>query len=160
MSNDTQALSLTDFLLARIAEDERVTREAAEWAVGPWYVERGESGVFASARVPVVFDPRGYTGNARTHLDHIARHDPARVLAECEAKRRIVERLAQAERLFQANSEKHAEASRGGLDNQGQITALRTHGWELGGRRDALRYVVDVMAAVYADHPDYRDEWA
>lgn len=24
------------------------------------------------------------------HLEHIARHDPARVLAECEAKRRIM----------------------------------------------------------------------
>ena len=53
-----------------------------------------------------------------TVAGHIARHDPARVLAECDAKRRIVER-------------------RNHLDGP----TLRA------------------LAAVYADHPDWREEW-
>jgi hypothetical protein len=51
----------------------------------------------------------------------IARWDPARVLAECAAKRRIVEMYA------------------------GQ------HGQP---------YVLHFLALPYADHPDYRQEWA
>ena len=129
---DTATLTLTDFLLARIAEDERVVRYAS-----------------VNAHRPALhLDTNGYPVM-----------DPARVLAECEAKRRIVEQLARTERLIQANSEKRAEASRGGLENQTQITALRTHGWELSGRIDALRYAVDELALPYADHPDYREGW-
>lgn len=59
--------------------------------------------------------------------DHIIRHDPARVLAEVEAKRRVVNRIAN-----------HADLM--GWDE--------VHG-------DVLRS----LAAVYADHPDYRTEW-
>lgn len=56
--------------------------------------------------------------------DHIARHDPARVLAECEAKRRIVEWAS---------------------DGEGEFH------WST---------VLAPLAAVYADHPDYREEWS
>lgn len=58
---------------------------------------------------------------------HIIRHDPARVLREVEAKRKVVDRYAW----------------------------LREHG-DTG---DA-RWVLPLLAAVYADHPDYRPEWA
>ncbi|GLY87512.1 DUF6221 family protein [Actinoallomurus iriomotensis] len=61
--------------------------------------------------------------------DHIARHDPARVTSEIEAKRRILE-------LF--------DASRGGRE-QGRP------GWA----EDVLR----LLALPYAEHPDYRAEW-
>ena len=80
------APTLTEFLLARIAEDE----DEAEDNEPYW-------GGWSSA------------------------HE-ARVLAECEAKRRIVEEL-----------------SHDGL----------------GPREWMLR----VLAAVYSDHPDYRQEW-
>jgi hypothetical protein len=136
----TATTTLTDFLLARIAEDEAMAREAAEWAEGPWYVERSESGVLASDRVPVVFDPRGYTGKARTHLDHIARHDPARVLAECEAKREMVGQ--------------HIDEGFGQFcltcidrDNPDEQTAYPCP-------------TMRILAWVYADHADYRSEWA
>jgi hypothetical protein len=55
---------------------------------------------------------------------HIARHDPARVLREVEAKRRVVNRYA----------ENPAEP------------------WPL--------FPLLEMAAVYADHPNYREEWS
>lgn len=58
-------------------------------------------------------------------------YDPARVLAECEAKRRIV------------NLSWHHF----GEDD---------YAW---GMEEAKRQILAVMAAVYSDHPDYREAW-
>jgi hypothetical protein len=63
-------MDLADFLLARIAEDEAVAREA----------QRNMDSV-----------PAGATIFHRADLEHIARWDPARVLVKCKADRRIVE---------------------------------------------------------------------
>jgi hypothetical protein len=60
---DTQTLTLADFLLARIAEDEGTARE-----VGPYLLRSSQ----------------------RTSIAHADRWHPTRVLAECEAKRRVV----------------------------------------------------------------------
>lgn len=111
---------LAEFLLARIAEDEAVARAAIDpdrpgihWH---WVnsnddspsVPRGQHADReymtdpASLRTVEEF-PTSSVGNlpsfAISHAEevrsgpalHIARHDPARVLAECEAKRAIVE---------------------------------------------------------------------
>jgi hypothetical protein len=74
--------------------------------------------------------------------DHVARHDPARVLREVDAKRRIIE----------------AAEDASGIDAQldGQL--------RVGRRDEAIEpYVGDVilraLALPYADRPDYRDEW-
>lgn len=67
-----ETLTLTEFLLARIAEDEVTARTALVvdgrqvWQVQDWIELDNEV------------------------LAHTDRHDPHRVLAECEAKRRIV----------------------------------------------------------------------
>jgi hypothetical protein len=64
-------MTLTDFLLARIAEDERAARDAVRATM------RGE---ISRSDFPA-------------HVQHfISTATPARVLAECEAKRRIAER--------------------------------------------------------------------
>src|SRR4051812_20108777 len=88
----TAILTLTEFLLARIAEDEESAREATSgrWQVaeswaGPNAVLNDEGHPLAVCGATV----EGYDKPA-TDAEHIARHDPARVLAECEAKRRIV----------------------------------------------------------------------
>jgi hypothetical protein len=101
-------MTLTEFLLARIAETERRCGDVHHVNC-------------VNARVP----ERDCTcGNS------------ARVLAECDAKRRIVEEfLAPAE----------------GVSAE----------WE-GGVEAGLRYVIEHLAAVHADHPDhpdYREEW-
>ena len=87
-------MTLADFLLARIAEDESVAREATP---GHWVADRdfldtesGEGGdayIYASGQMIV---------GAASDEDaaFVERNDPERVLAECEAKRRIVERFA------------------------------------------------------------------
>jgi hypothetical protein len=114
------APTLIEFLLARIAEDEAVALNA------------------------VGYESRVYWDNAadaraipKSSGEHYRRHDPERVLAECEAKRRIVENLAKCERIRE-----HSHATD---YSQGELDAYRSAGYAL--------------AAVYADHPDYRPEW-
>jgi hypothetical protein len=80
--------TLADFLLARIAEDEADARRAAAadglgpvWRAGTKWEDM--AGIYANG------------GEVADMPDtdvapHIARWDPARVLAECDAKRRIV----------------------------------------------------------------------
>jgi hypothetical protein len=99
-------VTLIKFLLARIAEDEAVAQAAirdepvvADWVDGHplmasddgrWFSEPGDG--YGSERVEglgiTIYDEGGHSSAQATH---IARHNPARVLAECEAKRRIVE---------------------------------------------------------------------
>lgn len=141
----TVTTSLTDFLLARIAEDEDVARAAS---VGPWYstegTRRGTYGV-------LVEDSLGdWLGNiakdtSEVDAEHIARHDPARVLAECEAKRRIVEALVDAEDAV------------AGYDNDDPNNPPSY--WQEWGNLHALRLSVGLLALPYADHVDYRQEW-
>ena len=109
---------LTDFLLARIAEDEAVaiaTRDShdpLDWEPGEWMDGPCDG-------------PSGY---------QVVIVDPARVLAECEAKRRIV-----ADFLYESK----------GRDTIPARTPVA----------GALRVVLLNLATVYADHPDYRPEW-
>jgi hypothetical protein len=91
-------VTLTEFLLTRIAEDEIAARMAVKAAGASWSSKPR---------------PRGFSTDV-----HVARHDPARVLAECEAKRVIVKESKPDE-----------------------------------------DWVLYVLAAVYADHPDYLPEW-
>lgn len=103
-------MTITEFLLARIAEDEAVARDVDDVA---W------AGLFD-----------GTWGGVN---DHGARHDPARVLAECEAKRRIIA---------------------GCVDAIGEELTM-----PYGGASGLGQHTVAHLAVVYADHPDYRDEW-
>lgn len=97
-------MTLTEFLLARIAEDEAVARSASE------------------AEITTV-----------SH-EHIARWNPPRVLAECEAKRRIIQIAEQ------------------GCECQASATAVGNPFWDIA--------TLHALAMPYADHPDYQQEWA
>lgn len=80
----TQTTTLTDFLLARLAEDEAAANTAHRESM------RGHAGPgFARSRVAWAAQAEGVRG-----YDLIERMTPARVLAEVEAKRRIVNRFA------------------------------------------------------------------
>jgi len=80
MNDATQTMTLTEFLLARFAEDEAVARKATHqkvagpshghWHADSWHLTNGQ--LEAADRA------------------HIARFDPERVLAECEAKRNLI----------------------------------------------------------------------
>jgi hypothetical protein len=125
-------VTLIDFLLARIAEDEEVARSAfgglyvgesqgtwtaTEWNYGGIGLHSGDSS--GEELLP------GEERSAET--EHITRWDPARVVAECEAKRQIV-------------AGPHGDAD------------SPYASWE-------TDYAMRFLAAVYADHPDYQQEW-
>lgn len=110
---------LAEFLLARIAEDEALARsvvEAGDEAVG------FSDAAWAVANLP---EPA---------CSHALRWAPVPVLAECEAKRRIVE--------------EHRE----------QVEVGEGPDY-VGGVLDGLESAIRALAAVHADHPDYREEW-
>lgn len=97
-------MTITEFLLARIAEDEAEAAKAGSFT--PW--------------------DRPFERDDYGHL----LVQPGRVLAECDAKRRIVE---------------VAEGWRWERDGMGPDP-----------KSDE---VLRLLAQPYADHPDYREEW-
>lgn len=74
----TQTLTLTNFLLARIAEDEQNATALAK-ELGRWGRERALNG------------PDGSQGSIAVTAIEGSASAPERVLTECEAKRRIVD---------------------------------------------------------------------
>lgn len=107
-------MNLIEFLLPRITEDAAVARDAAP---GPWRTD----GPAREARVYSVPTGISVAVGWQRDLSHVVRHDPARVLAECEAKRAIM-----------ANCDP-----------------------DFGYGRSILL----ILAAVYADHPDFDPMW-
>jgi hypothetical protein len=105
LREERPVVTLTEFLLARIAEDEVAAREP-QWLALEYGVDSAGRAAFSS-----------------------------RVLAECEAKRRIVEELSPA-----------VDYDRDRFIVQSTLEAAATA---------SLRF----LALPYADHPDYREEW-
>ncbi|MBV6697453.1 hypothetical protein KV557_09985 [Kitasatospora aureofaciens] len=126
---------LVTFLRARLDEDERAAVDTLTPAanigrfrgkpVQRWQVTLNGRGLI---------DADGGRSRARdvypAEAQHVARHDPARVLAEVDAKRRIIDECEGA-----VNHD-----SRGMLSMADSILSL--------------------LALPYRDHPDYRPEWA
>jgi hypothetical protein len=82
-------VTLVEFLLARIAEDEAVARAAVTDGEAGWEASEEEFGTFHVGHRSEKVWRWPYLGEEKAR--HIARHDPARVLAECDAKRKVVE---------------------------------------------------------------------
>lgn len=121
-------ISLAEFLLARIADDE----EAARYVESSW------------ASLP----------------------SGQRALAECAAKRRVVEQETSS-RIMYRRKPWHSEAFSPYyfhlLDDVGNVIAEDDEA-----RRLVAQYsdpvtdtlILRILAEVYADHPDYQPEWA
>ncbi|AYR00918.1 hypothetical protein PP636_gp55 [Arthrobacter phage Hestia] len=136
--------SIIDFLEARIAEDDAVARaagtDALEWRSFSGSVQGGpfiepdpewaEEDDEAYGSVRIVYD-EGAPSPAGA--SHIARWDPARVLAECAAKRAI------------------AGLHKVGADQCDEHNAMF---------ESIPCSTIRALAAVYKDHPDYQQEWA
>lgn len=186
----TQTLTLTEFLLARIAEDEETARAATP---GPWRAsvafcnvppgdpdwdtpasysvdcrpmrlrdsdnEAGfevipvdawqDAEVWGSIAIWDVDDHYSTKYDVGADHSHIARHDPARVLAECDAKRRIVA----------AHPLTGSVIPEGYVGRNEGFGCETCHDWD--GVTEALGNcdTLLALALVYAEHPDYRDEW-
>lgn len=142
---------LIAFLTARLDEDEAVAREAASalpgdegygWRAVHRYLEThpasGESFIVDTSS-ELVARPASARSYDRAVADHIARHDPARVLREVAAKRAIVEAYRQSRDIL--------------MDNRQTWDLVRA-------AVGAQRVIVTQLAAVWSDHADYRREWA
>lgn len=155
-------MDIAEFLTARLGEDEA----AAKAAPGCRWQSHTEADI-AGASVydeqwvllyperydhdNALSDKPGATGpmyiqRARDELVvHIARHDPARVLREVEAKRArlalMTEAVAEMDKLL-------ADDTASKID---QAMAV--------GRARAATVAVKHDAAVYSDHPDYDEKW-
>ena len=87
--------TLAEFLLARVAEDEVIARAAIRTTdigeVAGWYWSNAGDAVFLDETDVCVACGPWQQGMHQPSGQHIARWNPARVLAECESKRRILE---------------------------------------------------------------------
>ncbi|RLU81085.1 hypothetical protein CTZ27_33115 [Streptomyces griseocarneus] len=153
---------LVAFLRARLNEDEQTARAALG---APWVRREHVAGVHADDATddrphgtPVADCRRGPAAyEHRVALaEHIVRHQPARVLVEVEAKRRIVDAYA----VVLGELEGLRVQTRAALA-EGRDDFMRMHGQEaeLIKRARHLAPVSQALALPYTDHPDCREEW-
>lgn len=142
-------MELVDFLRARLDEDEAVARRACEYAEASWKLDEefGETVLWWAPEphiaemerqkgLTVVSDQwRGQTIDQRI-APHVARHDPARVLAEVEAKRAIVDLMAGVLAAAKGDSE---------VDHYGGLSAAEE--------------TLTLFARPFRDHPDFDPAW-
>ncbi|MFJ8842952.1 DUF6221 family protein [Streptomyces cyaneofuscatus] len=133
--------TLVQFLRDRLSDDEQTARAAMwdeqsdVWTARPpqasyeryTIVDYCDDGVVAVTPENAFDDGVG---------PHIARHDPARVLREVDAKRQLVDKYAQV------------------ADNDIAEPYEYAYGWANG-----LGLAVRLLALAYADHPAYRPDW-
>lgn len=141
-------LTLTEFLLARIAEDEAAARSGQHWRYRQYGQRMGGEVYHGSALIAEDWVGTGFYGWS----EHIARHDPARVLAACDAKRAIVEAALGA---WSADYVEQRLA-----DNQGPSVLVDDEtGEQLVVSEWTPARILRALATPYAQHPDYRAEW-
>lgn len=147
--------TLTEFLQARLDEDELLAQAAAAFITGSHW--RSHKDVVETAEdVDADYLARSVAVSGNwTVPEHIARHDPARVLAEVEGKRRIIADLL-AEPHFLNNSEWYG--CRAVAEGPGEDDVPT--GRECTCGRDArLDQYLRLFALPFADHPDYDPGW-
>jgi hypothetical protein len=147
---------LVEFLRAQLDVEEQVAREAT---MGPWQnaptashhataTGRTEEAVFAAPpdKGATIVATTGVPSERQNlvNAEHIARHDPARVLRDVEARRALLD--------------EHHDVNDGscGTCVDGQW-GYPTHGGS-SPQRFPCR-TLRLLALPYADHPDYNPEW-
>lgn len=145
---------LIAFVRAALDEDERVAREAP----GPAWcraIERdGEPGRWRGIKAELVTLPDPHPGDSlsvgavgatvarcdgRREAEHIARWDPARVLAEVEAKRRVLDRYEDARARQQDPDYSQLAADE-------QVSEYED-------------WIIPALAQPYAGRPGWQEEW-
>lgn len=142
---------LVAFLRARLDEDERTARWALDaefptcgrWdARGPYGDSDRFGNIMSEMHAQIVEEDLLWP-----HANHIARHDPARVLAEVDAKRRILEQYE----ASLEQSKKFRQRAASGDETDAQKLQRSTESI----RVLVLLKVVKTLALPYADHADY-----
>nr|WP_203620394.1 DUF6221 family protein [Streptomyces sp. SID8499] len=131
---------MLEWLCAQLDEDERIAR-ATEWCVGThtfngWDVGRADEYEWEIQSRNAVIG----RGLNEEFARHIVAHDPARVLREIDAKRRITELCEPP--LVEVTSP--GDSERSFIPGEGPPWGLN---------------VLKLLALPYADRPGYREEW-
>jgi hypothetical protein len=125
---------LDTWLLEQIAADEAAARSAFAGHNQAWPTWSARSGVLATGEGDI--DDLIVINDAPI-ARHMATWDPARALAECETKRRIINMWRKAVPLGPMS-----------------LRSVSEHA-----RYVALDEVIGLLALPYADRPGYREEW-
>lgn len=120
-------MDIAEFLLARIAEDEAKAQEIRAFTDRAAVARLSDHGTGVLLGEVVVFDP-------------------ARVLAECEAKRRIVELHKPWHGSYECPT-----CADGASEDHGEVVVDRLR---------APCPTLRLLAPPYADHPDYQPVWS
>lgn len=128
---------IVEFIEARLDEDEEAARDAAGWDQsgsvrdpGVWCRE-GVNSVIDSSRRLVIYGDGPAPEDSQ--VQHIVRQNPARVLREVAAKRKMLGMLAPS---WPHDDDRY------------------TLGWQ-----DAVWIALKTLASAYSDHPDYQEDW-
>jgi hypothetical protein len=154
---------IVEFIRARLDEDEQVAREASlanpgsaarHWAAVEVDEQSGQTGLWGKVWGVIPERVRGVV-LART-IDvvpkvstHIARHDPARVLRDVEAKRALLAEHSPRMVLVMNGDGSGGHAPHCGRCSPSDPNHRQRHPCT------SLR----LLALPYSDHPDYRQEW-
>jgi hypothetical protein len=134
---------LIAFLQARLDGDEQVAMAAARAANTDTWIDGAEGSVLG---IGGDMHLRGAVNSIDDIGPHIARWDPARVLAEVEVKRRMLDTILAYEAVIDGewaccHSAQQIGAGKCPESDPNEINAVR------------------LLALPYTDHPDYRNEW-
>lgn len=149
--------TLVEFLTPRLDEDGQTARIAAEGKPGHWRVPPDHPHLVEEYPNPCEH------GHDHCHVDscvvyqedapalpHIARWDPARVLAEVEAKRQIIKHETSG-RVVDQGAPEHTFTKSPTQDDEAWMER-----WT---QPIVDTPVLRMLALPYADHSDYRPEW-
>ncbi len=141
------------FLNARLDEDEGAAKAATP---GPWMTADGREWLADNVVFGQSVDWPGhiqqvcnvdYAQHKAGNAEHIARYDPARVLREVEAGRKLLNLY---ERAKSYRNQVFAQPEPRSISSEMRAVTQMM----------ALEQVLKLRAAVYSDHPDYDEAWS
>lgn len=139
---------LIAFITARLDED----AAAAKAVYGRWDEDAEGNLVDHSYGAYLATGPYGGGIDDATRA-HILRHDPARVLREVEADRKLLTELDEARKfsdhMFSSSSPEGVTPGKVPGERMRAATQVTTRS-----------RVIAIRATRFSDHPDYRQEWA
>jgi hypothetical protein len=144
---------LIHFVRLQLDEDERLALATSPVGDRVWHVANGTGLAQGSW---LILQPHHGAQSLGSHgVEHIARHDPARVLREVEALRAIIDLHEPREYVTYLKHVTYWQCgycaglchSRSGLGCEQPVDAL----WPC----DTVR----LLAAIFSDRPGYREEW-
>lgn len=146
----TKQQTLVQFLEERLREDQEAADRMAAVYPEPWdlydrgwmvRIEADEPGFLDVVRLEQRQAPEGLDWLAGA-IEHVAMHSPSRVLREVAAKRAIIELADEASGLDMSVDLDRRVGSRD-MQEEPFVGDL----------------IIRQLAAVYSDHPEYREEW-